>query len=688
MKKLVLLLLLLSGPAHAQDRLTPELLWKLGRVSDAQVSPDGQWVVYGVTTYDIAENRGNTDLWLVPAAGGAARRITSFAGNETNARWRPDGRRIGFLATEGGSQQLWEMNPDGSGQRKVSDIEGGIANFLWAPTGTHVSFTRDVKLDTTIAERHPDLPKAEARLIDGLMYRHWNYWHGGTYSHLLVAEYRDGALVGAPRDVMAGEPYHTPLPPFGGVEHIAWSPDGRHIAYTSKKQRGTEAATSTDSDIYLHEVATGRTTNISQGMTGYDTEPAFSPDGRHLAWTSMERPGYEADRNRIFVRDLASGERRELTAGFDPSAQHPRWSPDSRTLYFLAAREATIQLFALDLQPRRGQAAIRQVTQGLHDLVGYDLAQARGGRPVIVATRMSMSQPPEVFRIDPGTGEGTQLTFTNRSLLEGVRLGRVEKRMIPSSDGQPVLTWVIYPPDFDPSRAYPALLFAQGGPQSSLSQFFSFRWNFQLMAANGYIVIAPNRRGVTGIGQSWTDAIRGEWGGQAMRDLLAATDTLAREPYVDETRLGAVGASFGGFTVYWLAGNHEKRFKAFISHAGVFNLESMYGATEEMFFVNQDMEGPYWQTPVPKSYERFSPHRFVARWDTPILITHGELDFRVPVDQGMQAFTAAQLRGIPSRMLLFPNEGHWIGRPQNALLWQRTFFEWLDRWLKPGKAVS
>jgi dipeptidyl aminopeptidase/acylaminoacyl peptidase len=670
-----------------QERLTPELLWSFARVSDPQVSPDGRLVVYGVGRCDVAANRCPSDLYVVPTAGGEPTRLTSFPGSESNARWRPDGRRIGFLSAESGTTQLWEVNPDGTDARRVTDIEGGIANFLYSPAGTHISFTRRVKLDGTAGEVHADMPQTSARIIDNLMYRHWAGWHDHRYSHLHVADYRDGT-VGEARDLMPGERWDTPLAPFGGVEQIAWSRDGRRIAYTSKKLHGTAAAVSTDADIYVYDLATGQTTNISEPNPGYDTEPAFSPDGRSLVWMSMERAGYESDRNRLMLYDFATGERRELTVGFDRGAEHPTWAPDGSTIYFQAATDGTVQLFAYELRPARGRPAIRQLTQGVHNYSGFTVAQPARSAPVIVAGRMSMSVPAEVFRVDAASGSATQLTHTNRDLLSRVAMGRVEQRMIRATDGQSILTWVIYPPGFDPSRRYPALLYAQGGPQSPVSQFFSYRWNFQIMAANDYIVVAPNRRGTPGLGQAWTDAIGEDWGGQAMRDLLSAIDAVAAEPYVDETRLGAVGASFGGYSVFWLAGRHQNRFRTFIAHAGVFNLEAMYGATEEIFFVHQDLGGPYWRTPQPRSYREHSPHLFVDRWDTPMLVIHGELDYRVPVTEGMQAFTVLQLKGIPSRFLYYPDEGHWILRPQNGIVWQREFFRWLDRWLKPGEAAT
>jgi dipeptidyl aminopeptidase/acylaminoacyl peptidase len=677
LKRFLILLIAFVAPlCHAQNALTPELLWQLKRVSGPTVSPDGRDVVFGMTRYDLVENRGNTDLYLVPVEGGPFVQLTDFTGSEVNPQWRPDGEKIGFLSARGGSMQLWEIGRDGTGLRQVSNIAGGISNFRYDPSGRLVSFTADVRLDRSPAEIYPDLPRADARIIDDLLYRHWDAWHDYTYSHLFVAEYRNSTL-GEPLDLMPNERHHTPLKPFGGLEQIGWSPDGHLIAYTSKKMTGAEAALSTNSDIYIYDLRTQRTWNLTDGMPGYDVEPAFSPDGRHIAWLSMERDGYESDRNRLFVYDIVADRRRELTGGFDQNAHSPTWSADGQSLYFTSETLGTIQLFVVNVNTGR----IRQITEGQHDYGAFGLAES-GSQTRIIASRVSMSAPADLYRVDPESGAAVALTSVNEALLGRVGLGRVEQRMIPATDGEEILTWVIYPPDFDPSRTYPALLYGQGGPQSTVSQFFSYRWNFQLMAAHGYIVVAPNRRGLPSFGQAWNEQISGDWGGQAMQDLLSAIDAVAAEPFVDETRLGAVGASFGGYSVFWLAGHHGGRFKTFIAHAGVFNLESMYGATEELFFVNFDLEGPYWQSPRPASYEAFSPHRFVQHWDTPMLVIHGQKDFRVPVTEGMQAFTALQARGIESRFLYFPEEGHWIQSPQNSVLWHRVFYDWLARYLK------
>jgi dipeptidyl aminopeptidase/acylaminoacyl peptidase len=676
-KVLVILCVLFPLVSWAQaDRLTPENLWKLGRVSLDAVSPDGALTVYGVTRYDLGANQGDRDLYLIPTQGGKVKKITAFEGSEFNARWRSDGQKIGFLTRESGSNQLWEMNPDGTDKQQVSFVDGGIDGFEYAPSGDRVLLLRTVKLDQTVNDIYQDLPMADARIIDDLMYRHWDNWHDYSYSHIFVADYSDGELRSEPRDIMATEPFDAPLHPFGGMSEIAWSPNGQFIAYTCKKLSGKAYAQSTNSDIYLYDVSKETTVNLTEGMMGYDKEPVFSPNGQFVAWNSMKTPGYEADRNRIFVLNLDTREKRELTSGLDQDCSHPQWGPEGEEIFFITGMQATYQLGAIKVEG----ASFRQITEGTHNYTSFAVAGNQ-----LVGARMSMSMPTELYRVDVRKGEQVQLTNTNQAMLSQLKMGKVEKRMVTTSDDREMLTWVIYPPDFDPKKTYPTLLYCQGGPQSAVSQFFSYRWNFQLMAARGYIVVAPNRRGLPTFGRAWNDQIGGDWGGQAMQDLLSAIDDVSTEPYVDRTNLGAVGASFGGYSVYWLAGNHNKRFSTFISHCGVFNLESWYGSTEEMFFANKDLEGAYWELKPNPSYKLHSPHLYVRNWNTPLLVIHGEKDFRVPVTEGLQAFQAAQLQDIPSRLLYFPEEGHWVQKPQNGVLWHRVFFDWLDRSLMDGE---
>jgi dipeptidyl aminopeptidase/acylaminoacyl peptidase len=540
-----------------------------------------------------------------------------------------------------------------------------------------IYFTQDIKIHETLADRYPDLPKANALKYDGLMMRHWNQWEDEHFSHIMVSTYNDGKVAPA-RDIMPNEPYDAPNGPFGGEEEINWSPDGKFIAYSCKKEEGTAYATSTNTDIYIFDLATGKTENISSDNKGYDTQPRFSPDGKSIAWLSMERAGFEADKNRIVVLDLATKTLNEITKDLDQSADEMIWSPDSKTIYFASCTNAVHQLYAYAINAKT--ANLVKITNGLTDMGAISLA-TDAKSTYLIATKTSLSRPAEIVKVDVLKGKMETLTTTNDALYAGLKLGKVEKRLISTSDNKEMLTWVIYPPDFDPKKKYPTLLYCQGGPQSTISQSFSFRWNFQLMAANGYIIVAPNRRGLPSFGQEWNDQISGDWGGQAMRDYLAAIDELSKEPFVDTARRGAVGASYGGYSVYYLAGHHNGRFKTFIAHCGVFNLESMYGATEEVFFSNFDMEGPYWKSPQPKSYEQFSPHKFVQNWNTPILVIHNEKDFRVPLGEGLQAFNAAQLKGIKSRFLYFADEGHWVSKPQNSLLWQREFFRWLKETL-------
>lgn len=657
------------------------MLWKLGRASDAHVSPDGKNVVYNVRNFDLAANKGNTDIYRMDITGANLNVIASGTEDETACKWTADGLRIGYLSSKDGSTQIWEMNPDGSNKVKVTSVTGGISNFGYAPMGTYIWFTADVKLDKMPSEIYPDLPKTnEARIIDNLMYRHWNTWHDYTYSHLFVAPYKDGKLAGEATDIMKGERFDTPLKPHGGEEQICFGPDDTKIAYTCKKLFGTDYAISTNSDIYVYDIKAGKNENVSNGLPGYDNNPVYSPDGKNMIWLSMELPGYEADRNRIFIYNVETKERKELLSGFDYSVSKAEFNAKSNMVYFIAGINATEQVFSFDLN-LKNKKPLHQITNIVADINDFSLA-TKTATPVMILNVMAINQPAEIFSVDLNSGATKQISAVNTAKLASVKMGNVEKRMVKTSDGKDMLTWVIYPPDFDKTKKYPALLYCQGGPQSTVSQFFSYRWNFQLMAAKGYIVVAPNRRGLPSFGEKWNDDIKGDWGGQPMTDLLSAIDDVSKEQYVDRDRLGCVGASFGGYSAFWLAGHHNKRFKAFIAHDGVYNFESMFTATEEIFFANQDLEGPYWANPKPKSYDLFSPHKFVQNWDAPILIISNEKDFRVPVGQGMEAFTAAQLRKIPSRLLYFPDEGHWVLKPQNSLLWQRVFFEWLDKYLK------
>jgi dipeptidyl aminopeptidase/acylaminoacyl peptidase len=682
MRKIALMagLLLCGLFAEAQQKLTPELLWKFGRLGEAQLSPDAKTVIYGVRYTQMAANKSPNIIYSIPSSGGTPVKILDSSENGFSIHWRPDGKKIGYLKVSSGEVHLWEMNPDGSDRKMVAGMPGDIDLFEYAPDGKHILFAKSVQVDPTIQQLYPDLTQVKAKIFDGLNIRHWDTWSDGTYTHVFFMNYSDGQASGEATDIMKGQRWDSPIKPDGGEELISWSSDGKSIAYSCKKLFGTDYAKSTNADIYLYNIETGKEEDLTADNPGYDKEMAFSPDGQYIAYLSMEHPSYESDKNRIMLLDLKTRQRKELTAGFDQTTDAITWAKDSKVLYFISETQATHPVYSYTLAPAKKKPAIRQLTDGWFDYVSLQ-AGMDGKKTVLIGGKMSISMPVELFSINADKASETQLTYTNKDMLAAMKMGRVQKRMIKATDGKDILTWVIYPPDFDSTKKYPALLYCQGGPQAAVSQFFSTRWNFQLMAANGYIIVAPNRRGLQSFGQEWNDEIVGDYGGQPMADLLSAIDAVAKEPYVNKDKLGAVGASFGGYTIYWLAGhNQSKRFKTFIAHDGMFNMESWYGSTDEMFFATHDQKGSYWDN--PDNYNRFSPHHFVKNWNTPILIVHNEKDFRVPVTQGMEAFTAAQLQGIPSRFLYFPDENHWVLKPQNSLLWQRVFFDWLDRSLK------
>jgi len=676
MKKLSTILLILiavSSASFAQNKYTPELLWKLRRISELQVSPDGQTLLFGISTYKLEENKGERNLFTLPAGGGTPVQISSTDENLSNGIFRPDGKKIGFLGAANGIMQIMECGVNGENPQQITHSAEDINGFDYSSDLSHVVYIKRVKLDKTVNEIYPDLPKADARIETDLMYRHWDSWSDYSYSHIFIAPYQNGQL-GEATDIMAGEQFESPMAPWGGMEQINWSPDGRKLAYVCKKLKGMDYALSTNSDIYIYNLDDKTTSNISIGMLGYDQDPVFSPDGSKIVWRSMETPGYESDKDRIMIYDFATKKTTDYSTKFDQNAGNFKWSKDGEHLCFISGINGTEQVFILDLAKNK----ISQLTHGNHDYQSIALSGKN-----IIGLEMSMSMPTEIFSVKPD-GTETQLSFVNREILSQVKTARVEGRWITTTDKKKMLTWVIYPPDFDPSKKYPAILYCEGGPQSTVSQFFSYRWNFQLMAANGYIIVAPNRRGLPSFGKEWNDQIAGDYGGQNMLDYLTAIDTLAAEPYVNKERLGCVGASYGGFSVFWLAGHHNKRFKAFIAHDGIFNFESQYLETEEMWFVNHDFGGAFWDkdnATAQKSYAN-SPHLFVKDWDTPIMVVHGGMDYRIAYTQGMSAYNAAKLRGLPAKFLYFPNENHWVLKPQNSVLWQREFFGWLDQWLK------
>ena len=656
-----------------EGRMTPEALWAMGRIAGINVSPDGNKIVYSVGYYSVPENKSNREIFVMNADGSDNRQITQTPFSENEAKWIKNGAKIAFLSSENGTSQLWEMNPDGTERRQLSNYDGNIEGFSFSPDEKKVLFIAQVKTVPSTKDKYPDLDKTTGIIVTDLMYKHWDEWVT-TAPHPFVADF-DGDKVANPIDIMEGEPYESPMKPFGGIEQLAWNTTSDKVAYTSRKKVGKDYALSTNSDIYVYDLNTKQTVNISEGMMGYDTNPQYSPDGKSIAWLSMERDGYESDQNRLIVMNLESGEKKFVSKDFDSSVNEFCWSADSNNIYFTGVWHGEIQIYAADVQT----CTFRAITSGMNDYAGIGLLGDK-----LIAMRHSMSAADEIFTVSPSTGEATQLTYENKYLYDQMEMGKVEGRWMKTTDGKQMLTWIIYPPHFDPNKKYPTLLYCEGGPQSPVSQFWSYRWNFQIMAAHDYIIVAPNRRGLPGFGKEWNEEISGDYGGQCMKDYFTAIDEFSKEPFVDKDRLGCVGASFGGFSVYWLAGHHNGRFKAFIAHDGIFNMEMQYLETEEMWFANWDMGGAYWDKQNKTAQRTFanSPHRFVDKWDTPILCIHGEKDYRILANQGMAAFNAAVLRGIPAELLIYPDENHWVLQPQNGVLWQRTFFEWLDKWLK------
>lgn len=663
-------------------RMTPEALWAMGRIGSVAVSPDEKQIAYSVAYYSVPENKSNNELFVMNADGSSNRQITRDSWQESQPVWIKDGKKIAFLCNESGSSQVWEMNPDGTERKQLTRYEGDIEGFAFSPNGKKLLFIAQVKTVQSTADKHPDLPKATGIIVTDLMYKHWDEWVT-TAPHPFVADF-DGNGISNVQDILDGEPYESPMKPWGGIEQLAWSPASDKVAYTCRKKTGLAYAVSTNSDIYIYDLATGKTENITEENKGYDTNPQYSPDGKYIAWQSMECDGYEADLNRLFVMNLATGEKRFVSRAFESNVDAFLWNKDSQSIYFIGVWHGETQIYNIGLADND---SLNRLTDGMHDYASLALCGDK-----LIAKRHSMSMGDEIYAVN-NTRSGNafakaeQLTFENKQIYDQLEMGKVEARWMTTTDGKQMLTWVIYPPQFDPNKKYPTLLFCEGGPQSPVSQFWSYRWNFQIMAANDYIIVAPNRRGLPGFGVEWNEAISGDYGGQCMKDYFTAIDEMAKEPFVDKDRLGCVGASFGGFSVYWLAGHHDKRFKAFIAHDGIFNMEMQYLETEEKWFANWDMGGAYWEKDNATAQRTFanSPHLFVDKWDTPILCIHGEKDFRILANQAMAAFDAAVMRGVPAELLIYPDENHWVLKPQNGVLWQRTFFEWLDKWLKPAK---
>ena len=661
----------------SNKRMTPEALWAMGRLGGMAVSQDGAKVAYTVSYYSVPQNKSNSEVFVMNADGSDNQQITHTPKGESNVVWTKDGK-LRFLSSESGSSQIWEMDADGSNRKQLTNYDGDIEGFAFSPDESKVLFVSQVKTVASTADKYPDLPKASGRIITDLMYKHWDEWVT-TAPHPFVADFNNG--LENVTDILEGEPYESPMKPFGGMEQLAWSPDGKQIAYTCRKKTGLEYAISTNSDIFIYDLATKQTRNICPEIMGYDTNPQYSPDGQYIAWQSMEHDGYESDQNRLFIMNLQTGEKRFVSKAFESNVDEFIWDNNSKGFYFTGVWHGQTHIYNIDIA---NGDKLTKLTEGDYDFGTLALCGDK-----LLTKRHSMMMGDEIYQLDkvrPGEAfaEVKQMTFENQAIYDQLEMGKVEGRWVKTTDNKDMLVWVIYPPQFDPNKKYPTLLFCEGGPQSPVSQFWSYRWNFQMMAANDYIIVAPNRRGLPGFGNEWNEAISGDYMGQCMKDYLTAIDEVAKEPYVDADRLGCVGASFGGFSVYWLAGNHNKRFKAFIAHDGIFNVDMQYLETEEKWFVNWDLGGPYWdkQNKVAQKTYASSPHLFIDKWDTPILCIHGERDYRILANQAMSAFDAAIMRGVPAELLIYPDENHWVLKPQNGILWQRTFFEWLDKWLK------
>ena len=689
--------------ADSSHQFTPEVMWQMGRIGNYQLTADAQKAVYGVTYYSVEQNKSRSVIYAsTPSTDNAPVALTDGASSEYAPSFIPGTDKVAYLAADkDGTMQLWMMHADGSNRKQISFEATDVNDYLFSPCGKKVILVKTVNHESSVQENDADLQLTTGIVANDLMYKHWDHYTKSA-PHPFLADF-DGEKVGESKDLLEGEPYECPMLPFGGVEQLAWSPDSKQIAYTCRKLAGLDYAISTDSDIYLYDIESGAVKNLCKPEgyvrpacdptrslkhqavnqfeedvnAGYDQNPQFSPDGKYIAWSSMERDGYESDRTRLCIYEFATGNKTYVTESFESGVNEFAWAEDNHTLYFSGVWHGRTNLYQTNLK-----GEVKQITDEVAD---YVLLGVHPDGKQLLTKCHSMSRADEVYFVNIADGQKTQLTQENEPFYSHFEFGEVKERWIETTDKKQMHAWVILPPNFDPTKKYPTLLFCEGGPQSPVSQFWSFRWNFQVMANQGYVVIAPNRRGLPGFGMEWLEQISGDYSGQCMQDYLSAIDDIAKEPWVDTERLGAVGASFGGYSVYWLAGNHEKRFKAFIAHDGIFNTQQQYVETEEMWFPNWDMgQAPWYKDANGKRAKVFetSPHLYVDRWDTPILCIHGQKDFRIEYTQAESAFTAARVRGIPAQLLLFPDENHWVLKPQNGILWQRTFFRWLDKWLK------
>ncbi|MCH5224403.1 MAG: S9 family peptidase [Muribaculaceae bacterium] len=657
-------------------RLTPEILEAFGRISEAKPSPDGKTIAFTLSYEDIEENRANAEIYKINTDGSEMTRLTTSAPSESNIRWVEDGNKIAFLRKDDklNSMQVFIMNSDGTGEKRLSDVKNGIECFEISPDGKKIIYGSPIDdFNQKDEELFKGLPKTTGRVVDDLMYKHWDEWVT-QIPHPFLADFSIDGISGA-KDIMEGEPFECPMRPFGGSDAFAWSPDSKSLIYVSRKLKGQEYAFSTDSNLYLYNLEDGSTKCLTEGMPGYDTDPHFSPDGNKVAFLSMATPKFESDKKRLMLLDIKTGEMTDLTADWDYWPEEIAWSPDGSFIWFAAYYQGTEPVFRMN----PFTTEIETIAEDVCDFVSVTPISETSA----VTLRHSMMRPNEICLVSKDSPV-KEITNVNGELIAQLKLGSVEKTFVKTTDGKEMLSWIILPPDFDPQKKYPAILYCQGGPQQAVSQFWSYRWNFMIMAANGYVVIAPNRRGLPGFGTEWNRQISGDYGGQNMQDYFAAADYIAEQPYIDKTKIGAIGASYGGFSVYWLAGHHEGRFAALIAHAGIFNLEAQYLETEEMWFADFDLGGPYWDKNnaiAQKTYAN-SPHLFTDKWTAPILVTVGELDYRILASQGMMAFNAAKMHGLEAEMLVFPDENHWVLKPQNAILWQRVFFRFLDKYLK------